>query len=204
MGLLSSSVSITRYKVEGRLPEPIIETVAAGLKKNTLIDIDNEAFESAIGWTSFDTPFKPNFEGSSFVVGPHFFFSMRMDKKNISAKVVKKMYTQQMAKSLAESGREYLSREEKKLIKDAVIHSLNLRIPATPNVYDLIWKYEDAELWFFSHQKAANEALETLFSKSFKLTLIRLFPYTAAMLTAGLSEAQLDSLSSLSPTSFTE
>jgi recombination associated protein RdgC len=203
MGLLSSSVSITRYKVEGRLPEPIIETVATGLKKNTLIDIDNEAFESAIGWTSFDTPFNPNFEGSSFVVGPHFFFSMRMDKKNISAKVVKKMYTQQMAKTLAESGREYLSREEKRLIKDAVIQTLYLRIPATPNVYDLIWKYEDAELWFFSHQKAANEALETLFSKSFRLTLIRLFPYTAAMLTAGLSEAHLDSLSSLSPTSFT-
>jgi len=204
MGLLSSSVSITRYKVEGRLPEPIIETVAAGLKKNTLIDVDDETVESAIGWTSVDTPFKPNFEGSSFVVGPHFFFSMRMDKKNISSKIVKKMCTQQMAKKLVESGREYLSREEKKQIKDAVIHALTLRVPATPNVYDLIWKYEDAELWFFSHQKAANEALEILFSKSFKLTLIRLFPFTAAMLTAGLSEAELDSLSFLTPTSFTE
>lgn len=204
MGLLSSSVSITRFKVEGRLAEPIIETVAAGLKNNTIVDIDNEAFESAVGWTSFDTPFKPNFEGSSFVVGPHFFFSLRIDKKNISSKVVKKLYTQQMAKNLAESGREYLSREEKKLIKDAVIHSLHIRIPATPNVYDLIWKHEKAELWFFSHQKAANEALETLFSKSFRLTLIRLFPYTAATLTAGLSETQLDSLSSLSPTRFTE
>jgi hypothetical protein len=204
MGLLSSSVSITRYKVDGRLAEPIINSVAAGLKNNTVIDIDNEAVESAIGWTSFDTPFKPNFEGSSFVVGPHFFFSMRVDKKNISSKVVKKLYTQEMAKKLAESGREYLSREEKKRIKDAVIHMLNMRIPATPNVYDLIWKYEDAELWFFSHQKAANEALETLFSKSFKLTLIRLFPYTAANLTAGLSETQQDSLSALTPTSFLE
>jgi len=204
MGLLSSSVSITRYKVDGRLAEPIIQTVAIGLKKNTIIDIDNEAFESAIGWTSFDTPFKPNFEGSSFVIGPHFFFSMRIDKKNISSKVVKKLYAKEMVKRLAESGRDYLSREEKKMIKDAVIHALNMRIPATPNVYDLIWKYEDAELWFFSHQKAANEALETLFSKSFRLNLIRLFPYTAATLTAGLSESQLDSLSSLSPTSFTE
>jgi recombination associated protein RdgC len=204
MGLLSSSVSITRYKVNGRLAEPIIETVATGLRNNTIIDIDNEASDSAMGWTSFETPFKPNFEGSAFVVGPHFFFSMRIDKKNISSKVVKKLYTQEMAKKLAESGREYLSREEKNLIKDAVIRMLNMRIPATPNVYDLIWKYEDAELWFFSHQKAANEALETLFSKSFRLTLIRLFPYTAATLTAGLSETQLDSLSSLSPTSFTE
>jgi recombination associated protein RdgC len=204
MGLMSSSVSITRYKVDGQLPEPIIETVAAGLKTNTIVDIDNEAFENAVGWTSFDTPFKPNFEGSSFVIGPHFFFSLRIDKKNISSKVVNKLYTQEMAKKLAESRREYLSREEKKLLKDAVIHSLYMRIPATPNVYDIIWKYEDAELWFFSHQKAANEALETLFSKSFKLSLIRLFPYTAATLTAGLTGHQLDNLSSLSPTGFTE
>lgn len=204
MGILAPSVSITRYRVDGQLTEPIIEAVAVGLKNNTIVDIDNEASESAIGWTSFDTPFKPNFEGSSFVIGPHFFFSMRMDKKNISPKVINKIYIQEMARKLAESGREFLSREEKKLLKEAVINSLYTRIPATPNVYDLIWKYEDAELWFFSHQKAANEALETLFSKSFKLNLIRLFPYTAATLSAGLTGPQIDSLSLLSPTIFTE
>lgn len=204
MGLLSSSVSITRYRVEGQPVESILETVTAGLKKNTIVEIDNDAADSAIGWTSFNQPYNPNFEGSSFVIGPHLVFSLRMDKKNISAKIVKKQYTMEMAKKLNESGREYLSREEKKLIKDAVIHSLNTRIPATPNIYDLIWKYEDAELWFFSNQKAANEALETIFTKSFRLSLIRLFPYTAAYFTAGLTDARRDALSDLAPTRFTE
>ena len=36
MSLLSASVSITRYKVEGKLKTPVTETVAAALKKNTI------------------------------------------------------------------------------------------------------------------------------------------------------------------------
>jgi outer membrane protein OmpU len=44
---------------------------------------------------------------------------------------------------------------------------LSLRIPATPNFYDVLWKYEEAELWFFTNQKSANEELETQFSQSF-------------------------------------
>jgi len=36
MGILSSSVSITQYRVEGKLSEPILENVATGLKKMRL------------------------------------------------------------------------------------------------------------------------------------------------------------------------
>lgn len=204
MGLLSSSVSITRYKVEGKLEKPVLETVANGLKKNAIQEIDDDVSEKAVGWTSFDKPFKPDFEGSSFVIGTNMVFSLRIDKKTIPQKIVQKHYNMEMAKKLAESGREYLSRNEKKLIKEHVINTLSLRIPATPNIYDLIWNYEESSLWFFSNLKAANEELETLFSKSFKQNLIRLFPYTTADLLAGLSDTDRDVLSKLSPTTFME
>lgn len=204
MGLLSSAVSITRYKVEGELEEPVLENIAKGLKENAIMDIDDEVSEKASGWTSFEDSFKPDFEGSSFSIGTHLVFSLRIDKKTIPAKVIKKKYNEEMAKRLAETGREKLSRNEKQGIKEAVISNLSLRIPAVPNTYDIIWNYEDRDVWFLSTQKAANEELETLFSKSFKLTLIRLFPYTIAELTAGLSEPDREILSNLSQTSFTE
>ncbi|MEJ2167882.1 MAG: exonuclease, partial [Desulfobacterales bacterium] len=79
---------------------------------------------------------------------------------------------------------------------------LNLRMPATPKVYDLVWNHENSVAWFFSNLKAANEELETLFSKSFNLSLIRLFPYTAAELSAELTDTQRDELQKLSPTHF--
>lgn len=202
MSLTSSTVSITRYRVQGKIDPQIINTVTEGLAKNTISDIDQHASDKAVGWTSFDKPFQPDFSGSSFVYGNYFVFSLRIDKKNIAAKVLKKHYTIEAAKRMAESGRNYLSANEKKLVKEHVINALSLRIPATPNVYDLVWNYEAETVWFFSNLKAANEELETLFAKSFNLSLIRLFPYTAAEFSSNLSDSQRDELQKISPTQF--
>lgn len=204
MGLLSSSVSITRYRVKGYLQEPVVETVAAALKQNSISEIDDHASEITAGWTSFNNPYQPNFEDSSFVLGTYLVFSLRIDKKSIPSKIIQKYYTIEMAKKLEATGRRYLSKSEKEMIKDHVINALSLRIPATPNIYDVLWNYEGASLWFFSNLKAANQELESLFSKSLKLTLIRLFPYTTAQLTAELSDSELDVLAKLTPTKFTE
>lgn len=204
MGILSSSVSITQYHVEGRIEESIIEKVSKGLKKYTIDDIDNESSDKAIGWTCFNNPFNTNFDQCPFLIGTNFVFSMRIDKKSIPAKIVQKHYALEMKKRLENSGRDFLSKTEKKEIKDHVLNVLNLRIPATPNIYDLIWEYESAKLWFFSNLKGANEELETLFSRSFELKLIRLFPYSMATLTSPLSDVQKDALSTLTPTRFTE
>jgi hypothetical protein len=88
------------------------------------------------------------------------------------------------------------------MIKDTVTNMLSLRVPSTPNIYDLVWNFEDGWLWFFTNMKNANEELETLFKNSFNLSLIRLFPYTMADLTAGLSDPERDILNQLSFTHF--
>ncbi len=204
MGILSSSASITQYHVEGKLQEPILETVAKGLKKQAVKEIDNETSDEEIGWSCFNDPFSIDFDRSPFLIGTYLVFSMRIDKKSIPSKIIQKHYTLEIKKKLENSGREFLSKTEKKEIKDHVIHILNLRIPATPNVYDLIWKYEANTLWFFSNLKGANEELETLFTKSFNLKLIRLFPYTMAALTSTLSDMEKDAISQLTPTRLTE
>jgi len=204
MGLLSASNSITRYTVEGQLKKPVLETVAAGLKKNVISEIDDNASEKAVGWTSFDKPYQPDFGGSNYVYGAYLVFALRIDKKTIPSKVIKKHFMIESARRLADSGRQYLSRNEKQTIKDLVIDRLNLKIPATPNVYDIVWNYEDSVLWFFSNLKAANEELETLFLRSFDLSLIRVIPYTAAHLDSGLTNTEKDLLLKLSPTNFAE
>ena len=203
MGVLSSSVSITQYKVEGRLPAPVNETVLKGLQKNSITDIDNESEELITGWAAFENPYKPEFELAGVTIDNRFIFSLRIDKKSIPSKTLKKHYFLEMSKRLAKSGRNYLSKNEKSEIREQVNNALSLRIPATPNVYDLVWDYEGGKLWFFSNLKSANEELETLFSKTFKLTLIRIFPYTMANLLADLTEPEKDRLAKIAPTAFT-
>ena len=202
MSLLSATVSITRYNVEGKLKAPVTETVAAALKKNAISEIDDQSAERVSGWTSFEKPYQPDFRGSNFVYAAYLVFALRIDKKTIPAKLIQKHFTIESARRLAESGRQYLSRNEKQTIKDHVVEALYLKVPAVPHVYDIIWNYEESVLWFFSNLKAANEELETLFLRSFKLTPIRLFPYTAAQFSSDLSNTEKDILLKLEPTSF--
>lgn len=202
MGLLSSNVSITRYQVLGQLADPLMDTLTRLLIQNAIVEIDDEDMDQSAGWTSFDDPFTPDFTGSTFVMGSQFIFSFRMDKKAIPSKVVNKKYRQEITKRLKESGKEFLSRNEKKQIKEDVIRELSLRIPATPNVYDVLWNYEKKSLWFFSTQKTANEAFEVFFTKSFKLNLVRRFPYTAAL--ESLTNIEEDMLNKLTPSHFME
>jgi DNA recombination-dependent growth factor C len=202
MGLLSSSNSITRYRVNGHLKKPVLQTVASGLNKNLISEIDDHASDKSVGWTSFEKPYQPDFSGSTYAFGSYLVFALRIDRKTIPSKVVKKHFMIESARRLAESGRQYLSRNEKQTIKDHVVDQLNLKVPATPNVYDIIWNYENSVLWFFSNLKAANEELETLFLRSFDLSLIRVIPYTAAHLDSDLTDTENDLLLKLSPTKF--
>ena len=200
MSLLSNALSITRYRVNGRLDDPITDAVYLGLKKNMLPDIEDVDAAHTAGWTSFQDPFTPSFEGASFVYANYFVFSLRIDKKTIPSKLVQKHMAIEVAKKRQASGREFLSKNEKKMIKENVISLLGLRIPAIPNVYNVLWNYEASVVWFFTHLKGPNEDLETLFKTSFGLVLTRIFPYTFAESRPSLSEFDLDRLTPLSPT----
>jgi recombination associated protein RdgC len=198
MGLLSATTSLSRYKVDGKLDDPIIDSIAAGLKKNTITDIDGNPSDRAVGWSSFQDPFKPDFDGSSFMIGTSIVFALRIDKKSIPHKMIQKHVAAESAKRLNDLGRDFLSANEKKMIKDHVINLLSLKMPATPNVYDIVWQYETGDVWFFSNLKSANEELETLFIKSFGVNLVRSIPYTMAALDKRLTTAEQDALNKLS------
>jgi DNA recombination-dependent growth factor C len=202
MGILSSAASVTRYKVEGKIETGVMETVIKGLRKNSVREIDDDAADKSVGWTSFEHPFQPTFEVSSFVFGNLFVFSLRIDRKSIPPKLLKKHITRETTERLAKTKQRFLSKDEKQALKDKVVMDLAIRLPSIPHVYDLIWDYENAGVSFFSNLRAANEELESLFKKSFTLSLIRIFPYTAADLMSGLSDHDRDVLIGLSPTHF--
>ncbi len=198
MGLLSATTSLTRYRVEGELDEPLIESVYQGLKQHSITDIDENPSDQAVGWTAFQNPYQNGFNGADVLFGTDFVFALRIDKKSIPAKMVQKHIALESENRLKELGREFLSPNEKRAIKDYVLNKLHLKMPSTPSVYDVVWQYEKHNLWFFSNLKGANEELETLFIKSFGLSLTRCIPYTMAALDHKMTSEQLDALSRLS------
>ena len=199
MPLLSPSTALTRYRVKGTPENSLKDSVFKGLTKYAITSIDDNDSAKTLGWTSFNNPYQPDFKEYSFIFGSYFTFSLRMDQKSIPTNLVNKYFAIESARKLESTGREFLSRNEKKIIKEHVINTLHLRIPARPNIYNILWNYDSAILMFFTNLKNPNEELETLFAASFNLRLIRIFPYTLADWACGLSEQERDTLQRLSP-----
>ncbi len=202
MGLLSSSVSVSRYKVVGEIEGSIMETVQEGLKKNAISTIEDEYAEITLGWTPFESDFDPDFEKFTFTYGKSFVFSMRIDKKSVPTKIIQKHIAIETARKLNEDGREFLSKNEKIDIRDAITDKLMRQMPSTPNVYNVLWDHEAGYVLFFSTQKAANEELETLFARSFKVKIIKLFPFTMVETSDDFTNEERDRVMQLTTLNF--
>lgn len=203
MGLISSTHAISRYHVEGEIEGEILEEIRNGLIKNAIPKSDSEYDEITAGWTPVESPYNPDFETFSFQFGTYFLFSMRIDKKSIPAKLVQKHMAIEIEKKKQATGRDFVSKNEKTEIKEMVIDVLMSRIPAVPNIYDVLWDYEQKNLYLFTTQKAANEFFETIFFKSFKVKPIRLFPYTLVEKKSSFKDAAKDRVLTLTPFKYT-
>lgn len=199
MGFISSTHPLSRYYIEGRFEDSTMEAVREGLIQNAIPEIESEYDEISAGWTPFESPYKPDFETYSFIFSTYFLFSLRIDKKSIPPKLVQKHMAIEMEKKKQETGRDFLSKNEKAELKEYILDILMHRIPSIPNTYDILWSYEEQLLYMFSTQKAANELFETLFFKSFNHKPIRIFPYTLVEKLGKLTDSQKDRFISLSP-----
>ena len=199
MGLISSTHSMSRYHIDGKFDTAVMDEVRKGLIENAIPKQENMYEELSAGWTPYESPYNPDFEKFSFIFGTYFVFSLRIDKKSIPMKLVQKEMALGIEKKKEESGRDFLSKNEKSELKETILDVLMHKIPSIPNIYDVLWSYEDKNLFLFTTQKAANELFETIFLNSFGLKPIRLFPYTITETKSGFSEAQKDRVLSLSP-----
>lgn len=202
MALISSTHSISRYHVDGKIDGSIIEEIQNGLIKNAIPEIENEYDEISAGWVPVESPYSPDFKKFSFQFGTYFVFSLRIDKKSIPQKLIQKYMTIEIEKKKQNSAREFISKNEKSEIKEQVIDILMHKIPSVPNIYDVLWDYEANNMYLYTTQKAANELFETLFLKSFNLKAIRLFPYTIIEKKSDLSAAKKDRVLSLAPVKY--
>ncbi|MCP4764532.1 MAG: recombination-associated protein RdgC [archaeon] len=199
MGLISSTHSITRYVIDGKIEGSINKAVQDGLIKYSIPIIESEYDEITAGWTPFESPYNPDFNNFPFTFGNYFVFSLRIDKKSIPSKLIQKYISIEIEKKKEKSGRDFISKNEKSEIKELVTDILMHKIPAVPNLYDVLWDYEEKNIYLYTTQNTANEFFETIFLKSFQLKPIRLFPYTIIENKSLFSNSQKDKAMTLTP-----
>jgi DNA recombination-dependent growth factor C len=198
LGILSSSLSLTRYRVVQNIPREYWSEIPDRLKKNKFKDIDQNTDERSFGWTSFDDMLDSAWNQETPHKAHYIAFALRLDTRRIPPAVMKKHFRlalDQAKKELEEKGQKFISRDQKNEIKANVRLKLFARTLPIPAVFDVVWDTSRNIIYLASTSPKVKELFEDIFTNTFDLHLEPLTPYFRAVMDLDMeNKKQLDEM----------
>ncbi|MBG0791540.1 MAG: recombination-associated protein RdgC [Desulfovibrionaceae bacterium] len=203
MSILSASLGLTRYRIIEEVPRELLQQVPEKLKQFCMIDIDGTADERAFGWTNIDDMLDMNWTQSPPEKGAYLTFSLRLDTRRIPPAVLKKHNAIALNKELEhnkEQGKNFVSRDRKREVKEQVVLRLRARTLPIPAVFDVVWNPAENRIYLATTNAKVCALFEDHFASTFDLHLEPLTPFFMAMDILG--EEAAPKLENLDPTIF--
>jgi DNA recombination-dependent growth factor C len=203
LSILSASLGLTRYRIIEEVPRDLLQEVPEKLRKFGFVDIDATADERSFGWTNIDDMLDMNWTQSPPEKAEFFAFALRLDTRRIPPAVLKKHTTIALNKELEhnkEQGKNFVSRDRKREIKEQVTLRLRARTLPIPAVFDIVWNPRTNRLILATTNAKVRALFEDHFALTFDLHLEPLTPFFMAMDILG--EDAAPRLEHLDPTIF--
>ncbi len=188
MGLLASSVSMTRYRFVEPPPDSLWPEIPKRLKQYSFKDIDQSADERSFGWVNFDDMLDSDWVDAVPDKGEYLAFALRLDTRRISPAVLKKhlqLALQQAEVKARGEGRKYLSRDDKKEVKEQTRLRLLARALPIPALFEVAWNTKTNIVYLASTNSKVRDLFVDLFSATFELHLDPLTPQALALALLG-------------------
>lgn len=174
MGRLFQSHQLTVYQVIPEAQLNLLEverTYEAIARRAAFEDIDElPSVEQSIGAVVFEDYRRINFGPGNVEFGEYVVFSIRIDERKIPSAALKKQTEDAIdfeLEKVRKEGRNFLSKDRKKEIKDQVKLKLLTRTVPTPKVADVWWNTKTNLLFLTDKSKAFTKALEDIFRAVF-------------------------------------
>ena len=203
MTILSASLGLTRYRIIEDVPTELLQQVPQKLKQFCMVDIDGTADERSFGWTNIDDMLDMNWTVSPPEKADYFTFALRLDTRRIPPAVLRKHNTIALNKELEhnkEQGKNFVSRDRKRKVKEQVTLRLRARTLPIPAVFDIIWNPGANRIYLATTNSKVRALFEDYFALTFDLHLEPLTPFFMAM--EMLGEEAAPRLENLDPTIF--
>jgi recombination associated protein RdgC len=176
MGLIKGNFSFMQFSVEGQMPQAFTAFISNRIKGNSYREAHNATEEKRMGWVSLTDILDTDFKEASYALGDYLIFSLRIDRKQISPKLMKIRLMEEQRKFLTEHGQTRIGKAMNEGIKDRVRLELMSKIDPVPSFYDVLWAVGQNKVYFSSlSDKVADDFVE-LFKKTFSLNLVRILP----------------------------
>ncbi|MES2615657.1 MAG: recombination-associated protein RdgC [Bdellovibrionota bacterium] len=194
MGLGSGSFALKRFRLLCHNKDTPVTWIAEKIQKFFISPLQlDDAKEESVG---FCHPFtgEPNLNNiHSLVYDNSLLFALRFDKKKIPATFLR-LQLNNALESLGhgledENGRtKKVSKKIKDNLKDKLKEELlRVTLPSI-RIIEIMWNFENNEIWLFSTSAAVTEAFEKIFFEAFELSLVQV---TAGTLNVDFDRLQL-------------
>lgn len=203
MGFMKASASFTRYRIISEIPDGLWSEIADRLRRNRFRDIDDTADERSFGWVSFDNWLDPDFKEAPPQKGEYIAFQLRLDTRRVSAAVFKKHFQLALDAALEqaqEQGRKFVSRDQKKELREQVALKLRARTLPIPAVFEVVWNTSVGHVYLGSTRQQLKNMFEDMFTLTFDLHLEPLTPFYLG--TALTGDEKLQALERVEPANF--
>ncbi|MGM0609512.1 MAG: recombination-associated protein RdgC [Thermodesulfobacteriota bacterium] len=203
MGFLSTTIAYTRYKIIEEIPESLWPDILNRLKKKAFREIENTSQERGFGWVCFDEMLDSEWAVSVPEKAEFLAFALRLDTRRVPAAVLNKHFKiaqKEKIKQLAEQGKKFLPRTQKKELRDQVRAKLLARTLPVPAIFDVIWDTNEQTVYLASNRDKVKELFTDLFLQTFELNLEPMSPYFLAQ--KMLTPERTKQLDDLEPTIF--
>ncbi|MGB0716658.1 MAG: hypothetical protein ACPGXK_12310 [Phycisphaerae bacterium] len=177
MGFLSGSISFRRFYIEGPLARECDDEMCGKLAAHAFGKHGYETTDGIeSGWVTpahiFDTDFSST---EKFAMGPFLHLGFRLDRTGAPANVVKAYRLMEEKTMLEESGREFLSKKERRLAKEAAVRRAELearqgnfrRSAAYPVLIDL----EHRQIYLGNNSSAVGDRFMQLLKETLGISL---------------------------------
>jgi len=176
MSLLKGNFSFMQFSVEGQLPQAFTTFISNRIKGNSFRESRHSTEEKRMGWVSATDILDADFEKANYALGDYLIFSLRIDRKLISPKLMKIRLLEEQRRFMTEHNQTRIGKSMNEGIKEKVKLDLLTKNDPIPSFYDVLWAVGQNKVYFSSlSDKVADDFVE-LFKKTFSLGLKRILP----------------------------
>jgi DNA recombination-dependent growth factor C len=181
MGLIAGSASFARFQVTSDLPEGFLEALPERLARFAFRPLDEGSDEPrSIGWVNIMDEYDSRFEAKEYLKGPFLALSYRLDVRSVPSRALTQYCRDEEQRIRATEEVEYLSRERRSEIREAVKAKLFKRAIPRSQVYDMIWSLDTGGVLFGGTATKLCDEFTEFFFNCFGLHLKTVFPYSLA------------------------
>ena len=182
---LSGSNSLTRFRInEDGIPQAFWDSLRGKLLQFVFRSIDDVPEKQAFGWTNFDDMLDTTWQNSPPEKAEYIALGFRIDSRRIPGAVLKKTFRlalEEEKRRMSEQGKNFISRERKREIKEQVTLRLRARVLPVPEFYQAVWDVKAGTILLNTAAVGKIDLFCQLFTNTFGLHLEQVTPHSLAV-----------------------